>query len=67
VTAARSLSDTFAGIAPANAPAFVIAELAGALAAWMFFGWLLATRPSSHESADRRAARLEALRSSNPP
>jgi len=41
VTAARALSDTFAGIDAANAPAFVIAQLAGALVAFLFFGWLL--------------------------
>lgn len=33
VTIARSLSDTFAGIAPTNAPGFILAQLAGALAA----------------------------------
>lgn len=33
VTAARTLSDTFAGIAPASAPAFVAAQVAGALLA----------------------------------
>jgi glycerol uptake facilitator-like aquaporin len=44
VTAARSLSDTFAGISPANAPAFVVAQFAGALAACWFFGWLLERR-----------------------
>ena len=33
VTIARSLSDTFAGIAPAGAPAFVAAQFAGMLAA----------------------------------
>jgi glycerol uptake facilitator-like aquaporin len=33
VTIARSLSDTFAGIAPASVPAFVCAQLAGAGAA----------------------------------
>jgi glycerol uptake facilitator-like aquaporin len=33
VTLARSLSDTFAGIAPAGVPAFVLAQIAGALAA----------------------------------
>jgi glycerol uptake facilitator-like aquaporin len=42
VTLARSLSDTFAGIAPACAPAFVAAQLAGAAAAVFAFGWLLA-------------------------
>jgi glycerol uptake facilitator-like aquaporin len=30
VTIARSLSDTFAGIAPSSAPAFIVCELAGA-------------------------------------
>ncbi len=33
ITIARSLSDSFAGIAPADVPAFVIAQLAGGLAA----------------------------------
>lgn len=32
ITAARSLSDTFAGIAPGNVPGFVLAQLAMALA-----------------------------------
>lgn len=33
ITIARSLSDTFAGIAPANVPMFVLAQLVGAAAA----------------------------------
>jgi glycerol uptake facilitator-like aquaporin len=33
ITVARSLTDTFAGIAPADAPLFIIAQLAGAAAA----------------------------------
>ena len=33
ITLARSLSDTFAGIAPASVPGFIAAQLAGALAA----------------------------------
>lgn len=41
VTAARSLSDTFAGIAPASAPAFILAQFVGALLAAGVFGWLL--------------------------
>jgi glycerol uptake facilitator-like aquaporin len=41
VTVARSLSDTFAGIAPASAPAFILAQLVGALLAALTFGWLL--------------------------
>jgi glycerol uptake facilitator-like aquaporin len=42
VTLARSLSDTFAGIAPVSAPAFIAAQVAGALAAVAAFRWLLA-------------------------
>jgi glycerol uptake facilitator-like aquaporin len=51
VTVARSLSDTFAGINPANSPAFVIAQVAGALAAFWFFGWLLESRTDNLASA----------------
>lgn len=36
ITLARALTDTFAGIAPANVPMFVAAQLAGALAAHGF-------------------------------
>jgi glycerol uptake facilitator-like aquaporin len=41
VTIARSLSDTFAGIRPPDVPAFVAAQLAGALAATLLFRWLV--------------------------
>jgi glycerol uptake facilitator-like aquaporin len=44
VTLARSLSNTFAGIAPSSAPMFILAQLAGALAASLLFGWLLQER-----------------------
>ena len=40
VTVGRSLSDTFAGIAPADVPAFLIAQLFGALLAMAVSGWL---------------------------
>jgi glycerol uptake facilitator-like aquaporin len=40
VTIARALSDTFAGIAPASAPAFIAAQLVGALAAVSVARWL---------------------------
>lgn len=40
VTIARALSDTFAGIAPQDVPAFLLAEFAGALAAAWLFAWL---------------------------
>lgn len=41
VTIARSLSDTFAGVAPSSAPAFILAQIVGALLAAGVFGWLL--------------------------
>jgi glycerol uptake facilitator-like aquaporin len=40
VTIARSLSDTFAGIAPAGVLAFIAAQFAGMLAAVVFARWL---------------------------
>lgn len=40
VTLARALTDTFAGIAPAGAPAFIAAQLLGALAALPAARWL---------------------------
>jgi len=40
VTLARSLTDTFAGIAPADVPAFLLAQLLGAAAATFLFRWL---------------------------
>jgi glycerol uptake facilitator-like aquaporin len=41
-TVARSLSNTFAGIAPSSAPAFILAQVLGAVAAVLVFGWMLA-------------------------
>jgi glycerol uptake facilitator-like aquaporin len=41
VTLARAASDTFAGIRPADAPGFVVAQLAGAVAATALFRWLV--------------------------
>ena len=41
VTIARSFTDTFSGIRPVDAPAFIIAQLLGAAAATLVFGWLL--------------------------
>ncbi|KQY26512.1 MIP family channel protein [Caulobacter sp. Root487D2Y] len=46
VTVARSLSNTFAGIAPASAPAFILAQFVGALTAALTFGWLLKEKPA---------------------
>ncbi len=40
VTVARTLTNTFSGIQPASAPAFIAAQLAGAFAATIFWSWL---------------------------
>lgn len=40
VTLARSLTDSFAGIAPASVPLFLAGQLAGAVAGVWFFAWL---------------------------
>jgi glycerol uptake facilitator-like aquaporin len=40
VTIARSLSDTFAGIAPAGVAAFIAAQMVGTLAAVVLSRWL---------------------------
>ena len=50
VTLARSASNTFAGIRPADTPAFIIAQLLGAAAATALFCWLYPT------AADTKAA-----------
>ena len=41
ITVARSLSDTFAGIAPRDVPMFILAELLGAGAAAIVARWLI--------------------------
>ena len=48
VTPARSMTDTFAGIRPADVAAFIAAQLAGAFAATALFRWLL---PASRAEA----------------
>jgi glycerol uptake facilitator-like aquaporin len=40
VTLARALTDSFSGIAPGSAPAFIGAQLIAAFAAYVAFGWL---------------------------
>lgn len=46
VTIARSLSDTFSGIRPADVPGFVLAQIAGGVAATYLFRWLVPRLPS---------------------
>lgn len=44
VTVARGFTDTFSGIEPAGIPAFILAQLLGALAATLLFRWIGSTR-----------------------
>jgi glycerol uptake facilitator-like aquaporin len=46
VTLGRTLTDTFSGIRPADAPAFIGAQLVGAWAATLLFRWLLPIQPA---------------------
>ena len=41
VTIARSLTDTFSGIRPIDAPGFILAEILGAMVAVALAGWML--------------------------
>jgi glycerol uptake facilitator-like aquaporin len=50
VTIARCLSDTFAGIQPADVPLFIVAQIAGALCSTLLFRWLV---PNLARYADR--------------
>ena len=50
VTLARSFSDTFAGIRPIDAPLFIVAQLAGAVAATLVFRWLIPLRSSEADA-----------------
>ena len=50
VTLARTVSDTFAGIRPADAGAFIVAQLLGALAATALFRWLQPSLPTTAKS-----------------
>lgn len=45
VTIARSMSDTFAGIAPSSAPLFIVCQLAGGAGATFLCGWILKEHP----------------------
>ena len=55
ITIARSLSDTFSGIRPADVPGFIAAELGGALLAVLVAGFLFPREVSSAISEGVRA------------
>lgn len=47
VTIARSMTDTFAGIRPADAPMFIVAQAVGGAAATLLFRWLVPALPAT--------------------
>ena len=49
VTLARAATDTFAGIRPADAPGYIVAELVGAAVATLTFRWLVRPAPEAAE------------------
>ena len=55
VTVARALTDSFAGIRPADVPLFMAAELLGAAVAAALFTWLV---PSRNARAEARVAKF---------
>jgi glycerol uptake facilitator-like aquaporin len=50
ITIARALSNTFAGIAPAHAPGFIVAQLCGALAGLLLGKYLLIDNPPGRQT-----------------
>jgi glycerol uptake facilitator-like aquaporin len=49
VTLARSFTDTFSGIRPADAPGFIAAQIAGGIAATFLWSWLMPALPKAAE------------------
>jgi glycerol uptake facilitator-like aquaporin len=58
VTVARMLTESFSGIAPISAPAFLVAQLAGALSAGMLARWLFGLREHSRTTSRKRVINL---------
>jgi glycerol uptake facilitator-like aquaporin len=57
VAIARAFSDTFAGIRPLDVPAFIVAEVLGALLAMALAGWQLAEpKPAAQPASSKMKA-----------
>jgi glycerol uptake facilitator-like aquaporin len=61
ITIARSLSDTFAGIRPQDAPAFILSQLTGALLAYFVAPRLFSLQGSAQSAPDDAARQKGAL------
>lgn len=59
VTLARSLTNTFSGIRPVDAPGFIAAQITGALAATALFRFLAPTRSVKADASAARAPATE--------
>jgi glycerol uptake facilitator-like aquaporin len=55
VTIARAVSDTFAGIRPADVPGFILAQIVGAAAATLLFRWLVPALPAPALSSTQKS------------
>jgi glycerol uptake facilitator-like aquaporin len=53
VTAARCITDTFAGIRPQDVPGFVLAQFLGGTAAFLVFRWMVPSRINAESGACR--------------
>ena len=51
VTIGRSLTNSFAGIAPASVLAFIVAQFIGAILGWLVWGWLFGDETTAHRSS----------------
>jgi glycerol uptake facilitator-like aquaporin len=58
VAIARSLTDTFSGIRPIDAPWFIVAEVAGAMVAAFVFRWLLNGDVAKSQNLEERAPQV---------
>jgi len=54
VTVARALSDTFAGMRPADVPAFVLAQCVAAVVVTLLFRWLLPVDNEDTQDSNKR-------------
>ncbi len=55
VTLARTMTDTFSGVRPADAPGFIAAEVAGAALATLLAGWLFGARGARYRAINEGA------------
>jgi len=50
--------DTFSGIQPGHAPAFILAQVVGAVTATVLFAWLLQSEPIIADASEEQADTL---------